>query len=125
MGSFRKPAPKRVLVVEDNAIIALDAEESLYGLGVTTVALAGSSDAALALIAAEPPEFALLDYNLGAETSEPVACVLADRGIPFAFATGYAEIAGREEAVGRAIAVIHKPYTRDDLAAALSPTDDG
>jgi len=112
-------APRRVLLVEDNALIALDAEESLYGLGVATVAVAGSSDAALTLIAAEPPECALLDFNLGAETSEPVARALADRGIPFAFATGYTELDAGREPVAAAAAIIHKPYTRDDLARAL------
>ena len=114
----RKPnsAPRRVLVVEDNTLIALDAQESLHDLGVARVAVAASSDDALALILAEPPEFALLDFNLGAETSEPVARALADRGIPFVFATGYAEIDGLDGAVR----VVRKPYTRDDLAAALA-----
>ena len=115
------PAPRRVLLVEDNTIIALDAEESLYGLGVGAVAVVASSDAALALIAADPPEFALLDFNLGSETSETVACALVDRGIPFAFATGYAEIAGGIGPVTEAVAILHKPYTRDDIAAALCP----
>lgn len=109
-----------VLVVEDNTIIALDAEESLYDLGVARVAVAATSDAALEIIAAEPPEFALLDYNLGAETSEPVASELVDRGIPFAFATGYGEIAGATGPVAEAITIIRKPYTRDDIAAALT-----
>ena len=115
-GRKPNPAPRRVLVVEDNTLIALDAQESLHDLGVARVAVATCSDDALALIAAEPPEFALLDFNLGAETSEPVARALADRGIPFVFATGYAEIGGLDGAVR----VVRKPYTRDDLAAALA-----
>lgn len=125
MGSFHKSTPTCVLVVEDNSIIALDAEESLYDLGVARVAVAGTSQAALELIAAEPPEFALLDFNLGSETSEPVAYELAHRGIPFAFATGYAEIAAATGPVAEAVAIIHKPYTRDDLAAALRPDTSG
>jgi CheY-like chemotaxis protein len=112
-------APRRVLLVEDNTLIALDTEESLYGLGVARVDVAGSSDAALALIEAEPPECALLDFNLGAETSEPVAHALFARGIPFAFATGYRDLATAAGSVREAVTIIHKPYTPDDLAAAL------
>jgi CheY-like chemotaxis protein len=111
-------APRRVLLVEDNTVIALDTEESLYGLGVARVDVAGSSVAALALIEADPPECALLDFNLGDETSEPVAQALVARGIPFAFATGYRDLVAAGP-VRAAVAIIHKPYTRDELAAAL------
>jgi DNA-binding response OmpR family regulator len=118
-GRTPNAAPSRVLLVEDNTLIALDTEESLYDLGVAWVDVAGSSDHALALIEAEPPECALLDFNLGAETSEPVAHALSERGIPFAFATGYSELAAIAGPVRQAVAIIHKPYTRDELAAAL------
>ena len=120
MSAFKSnAAPSRVLLVEDNPLIALDAEETLHGLGVAAVAIAGSSDVALALIAADPPECALLDFNLGGETSEPVARELARRGIPFAFVTGYGDLDRATDPIGAAVAIVRKPSSRADLSAAL------
>jgi len=111
--------PARVLLVEDNMIIALDTEESLQALGVREVLLAGSTDAALAIVDATPPDLALLDFNLGGETSEPVARALDQRGIPFVFATGYGEVEAMIGKYSSKIAVLQKPYSKDDLANVL------
>ena len=83
--------PDDVLLVEDNTIIALDTEETLLKLGVKTVRIASGVADALKAIEERAPDFALLDVNLGAETSSEVAEVLAQRNIKFAFATGYGE----------------------------------
>ncbi|MCD1573400.1 response regulator, partial [Agromyces mediolanus] len=81
--------PQRVLLIEDNMIIALDTEEMLRELGVPEVLVSGSVTQALRAIEKEVPDFAVLDFNLGEESSEPVARELARRGVPFVLATGY------------------------------------
>ena len=81
--------PDDVLIVEDDAIIALDFEDTITGFGVTRVRCAGSVATALRLIAERAPEFALLDVGLAREKSFAVAEKLAALKIPFAFVTGY------------------------------------
>ncbi|WP_342148041.1 HWE histidine kinase domain-containing protein [Methylorubrum sp. SB2] len=121
----RAPAPPplrldgTVLVVEDNMIIALEAEEVLTALGATAVDLAGTVREALRLIEAAPPDRAILDVNLGSETSVGVARRLTERGIPFAFATGYGESFRIPPDLG-AVPVIRKPYDAEALRAAFA-----
>lgn len=114
------PVPRCVLLVEDNIIISLDTEEHLLSLGVVAVNLARSSGAALASLEANPPDFALLDFNLGEETSEPVACALEARGVRFAFATGYGGVDGMLEKYPHSVGVLQKPYSKDDIARIIA-----
>ena len=110
--------PHDVLVVEDNMIIALDAEGALRRAGVPSVRVAGSVARAMKVIDDKIPDFALLDINLGHETSFEVAERLAAIGVRFAFTTGYGEdIAFPPTLLG--IPRIRKPYTGDSLLAAL------
>lgn len=111
------PAP-RILLVEDSMIIALDAEECLLGMGAGTVAVHGTVAGALAELEAGDFDFALLDFNLGAETSEPVAQELKRRGIPFWIATGYSEMADQIADLG-ATALLLKPYGRVELEGVM------
>lgn len=111
--------PQRVLLIEDNMIIALDTEEMLRELGVAEVLVSGSVTQALRAIEKETPEFAVLDFNLGEESSEPVARELARRGVPFVLATGYSAKEVRFEELG-AKAILKKPYDKSDLAKALT-----
>ena len=83
------PPPLRVLVLEDEFLIALQIESMLVRLGCTVVGPVPSVERALALIEREEPDFAILDVNLGRERSTPVAEALRARGVPFALATGY------------------------------------
>ncbi|MCJ2103016.1 HWE histidine kinase domain-containing protein [Methylobacterium sp. E-046] len=106
------------LVVEDNMIIALEAEEALTALGADTVDMAASVREALRLIDVSPPDRALLDVNLGSETSVAVARRLAELGIPFAFATGYGESFQVPPDLGD-VPVIKKPYGADSLRQAF------
>ncbi|WP_421611175.1 response regulator, partial [Bradyrhizobium ottawaense] len=78
-----------VLLVEDEALIQMMIADMLVELGHTVVAEA--SDLASALEHANNTEFdfAVLDVLLGRTSSEPVAAALAERNIPFAFASGY------------------------------------
>ena len=110
--------PERVLVVEDSMIIALDTEENLKRLGVASVQVESSVAGALQAIADSPPDFAIIDFNLGSESSAPVAAALRARGVPFLLATGYAESASEMEMLG-ADGVLRKPYGRSELERAL------
>ncbi|KQM98726.1 two-component system sensor histidine kinase/response regulator [Sphingobium sp. Leaf26] len=110
---------RTVLLVEDNMIIAMDGEDALRDLGadVVTAASVGRAHEAIAI---QPVDLAVLDFNLGPETSLPIADMLAKRGIPFIFATGYGdglELPARFEA----ITLVKKPYSGATLAQALAP----
>ncbi|WP_066527184.1 HWE histidine kinase domain-containing protein [Erythrobacter sp. CCH5-A1] len=111
-------APARVLVVEDSIIIALDTEENLKRLGVAEVRLESSVTGALAAIADDPPDFAIIDFNLGGESSEPIADALRAAGVRFVLATGYAEGAGQFDRLG-AEAVLRKPYGMTEIERLL------
>lgn len=106
--------PKHVLLVEDSMIIALDTEEGLKKLGIERVSVASSVAGALEAIERHKPDFAILDFNLGTESSEPVADVLREAGVPFVLATGYAEMANELDRYG-AKGLLRKPYGRDDI----------
>lgn len=108
-----------VLLVEDNMIIALEAEDILATLGARAVDMAASVHDAMRLIEAATPSFALLDVNLGSETSLPVARRLSALGVPFAFATGYGESFRIPPELG-AVTMVKKPYTADTLRRALA-----
>jgi two-component sensor histidine kinase len=105
----------RVLVVEDNAIVALDLQEMLRSLGAGAVTLAGSIDEAQAALEAATFDLALLDLDLDGESALPIAEALGARSIPFAFATG------REAPGGAAGApVLAKPFHERALAAIMT-----
>ena len=106
------------LLVEDNLIIALDTEEFLLELGAKEVHACSSVGEALRLIEEHDLSCAVLDLNLGTETSLEVGRELARRSIPFTFATGYGETSELlREFEG--VPVVTKPYDRKSLAAAL------
>ena len=110
----------RALIVEDNLIIALDAEEMLKSLGAREVEVVGGvGEAMRRLDKSEGIDIALLDINLGNETSGPIAARLADEGTPFIFTTGYGESSQILERFP-GIPVVSKPYRRDDVERALN-----
>lgn len=110
--------PAHVLVVEDSIIIALDTEENLKRLGVAEVRLESSVTGALAALADRVPDFAIIDFNLGGESSEPIAAALRAAGVRFVLATGYAEAASEFEPMG-AEAVLRKPYGLTEIEKLL------
>jgi light-regulated signal transduction histidine kinase (bacteriophytochrome) len=110
--------PANVLVVEDSMIIALDTEENLKQLGVAEVRIESTVSGALAAITAQLPDFAILDFNLGKESSAPIAAALRDAGTRFVVATGYAEATGEFERMG-AEAVLRKPYGMAEIERLL------
>lgn len=111
---------RRILVVEDDYLIAGELAESLIELGATVVGPAASVPEALALMDREAPlDAAVLDVNLGSEDVYPVADGLVQRGVPFVFATGYDRwvIPVRYAAVRR----FDKPVDTRTLARVLLP----
>ncbi|WP_315763521.1 HWE histidine kinase domain-containing protein [Sphingomonas sp. Y38-1Y] len=107
------------LLVEDSLIIAMDAEDILTSLGATRVVTANSVQQAMDELEREPVTVAVLDFNLGSETSLPVAAELARRGIPFVFATGYGEqLVLPDELEDRS--VLQKPYTALNMRRMLA-----
>ena len=80
---------RRILVVEDEYLVADDLCHALGVAGATVVGPAASVAQALALIREEAIDGALLDVNLNGEKGYPVADMLAGRCVPFVFATGY------------------------------------
>ena len=86
----------RILLVEDDPLICLDLEASLSEFGAIVSAVADVS-AALQIVAASMLDFAVLDFELGAETSEPIAMAARSRNVPFLYLSGYSERDGRFE----------------------------
>lgn len=107
---------KRILIVEDEAVIAFALEDILLDLRATVVGPAGRLDEACALAEREAIDAAILDVNLNYQASYPIAKILKARGIPFAFATGY-----DEDGVNwpEPVPVIAKPYREEEIEALL------
>ena len=89
----KRPAGARVLVVEDEALIALEMCDELASLGWDVIGPAGSLEEATRLLAdILPPDAAVLDVNLGGVPVYPLAERLQSQGVPFVFCTGYEHI---------------------------------
>jgi len=111
-------AGKRVLIVEDELLVALMIEDLLGDYGCSTVGPCGSVEIALRAVRTEALDLAVLDVNLAGERVYPVAEALAERHIPFLFLSGYGEEAippGRGD-----WRVCAKPFRGADLAEMLS-----
>jgi len=93
--------------------------DMLHELGCATVGPARSASAALTLVASQPLDGAVLDWNLGKEDSSAIADELLRRSTPFVFSTGYGTtgVAARF----RGIPVLAKPYALSSLNEALMP----
>jgi len=110
--------PRRVLIVEDEMMVAMLVEDMVHDLGHEVVGPAMTLEVALQLAREERVDCAILDMNLGQGVlSEPVARALEARGVPFLFATGYGSKSVIE---GFATApVLKKPFVTGDLSRAL------
>ena len=116
--SGRTLAGCRVLLVEDSLMIAMEAEDNLVQLGAASVQTASTVEHALLEIDRNLPQLALLDVNLGSETSIPIALKLQEVGVPFFFATGYGERLKLPEALD-GVPVIQKPYNLQNIAVLI------
>ena len=109
--------PQRVLVVEDEAMVSMMLEDMLDELGCDIVGPAPSLALGLELARTAEIDAAVLDVNLAGEKAFPIADALAERGIPFIYATGYGRAGLRDEDSGRP--VVQKPYSAQELARTL------
>ena len=111
-------ARSRVLLVEDEAMIAMLMEDMLSELECDVVATVGELQEALAIAGTGAFDLAFLDVNLRGSPVYPVAVALRARGIPFAFVTGYGT-SGVDPAHPDA-PVLQKPFQGRDLEAVLA-----
>ena len=107
----------QVLLVEDEAMIAMLMEDMLADLDCDVVATAGRIDQALAVAGSGEFDLAFLDVNLRGESVYPVAKVLQARAIPFAFVTGYGSAGIGAEHLDAP--VLQKPFQSRDLEKIL------
>jgi PAS domain S-box-containing protein len=103
----------RVLLVEDEALVAMMMKDMLAELGYDVLGAFGSTAEAVSAALANEIDAGILDVNLGGDMVYPVADLLARRGVPFVFVTGY----GAESIDGRyaQVPVLQKPIERDML----------
>ncbi|MBW8815768.1 MAG: response regulator [Caulobacterales bacterium] len=127
-GAERRPVPGRashssllgfqVFLVEDEVLVAAIVEDMLAEFGCVLAGAAASVDEALTALQTAPDlDAAILDVNLGGEKVYPVADLLARRGVPLVFSTGYgpADLALRYPTCR----LLHKPYRPEALAQVL------
>jgi PAS domain S-box-containing protein len=112
-GPLKDATRKRVLILEDEGLIAMMMAQTLTELGVTVVGPFSNVRDALTAIERESIDSGILDVNLGGEMADPVAHLLQARNVPFVFMTGY----GTEVVASRFpdVTVLQKPIERDVL----------
>jgi CheY-like chemotaxis protein len=108
---------RRVLVVEDEMLVAWLLEDMLADFGCGVVGPAARVSQALAMIDAEAFDAAVLDINLNGETSYPVADALTARGVPFVFSTGYNKDSLPK--AYRSFPMLQKPFRQAELGDTL------
>lgn len=109
---------KRVLILDDEPLIATTLQDFVEELGCKVVGPAPSTAAALKLLRERGPDIAILDVNLAGESSAPVANALRALGIPFIYCSGYAWPA-EQIAESLQAEMLNKPIDPQELAAAL------
>jgi CheY-like chemotaxis protein len=107
--------PRRVLVVEDEPILAMLAVDQLAEIGCDVVGPAYTISEARRLALAAAFDAAIIDWNMRGTLSSEIADILSTRQIPFLFVTGYEELAFE----ARTPVVLKKPYTREQLKEAV------
>ncbi|HLZ74723.1 response regulator [Phenylobacterium sp.] len=107
----------RVLVVEDEMMVSMLIEDMLSDMGCQVVGPASRLDEAVELAKGAEIDCAVLDVNLGGQPIFPLADILREQGVPFAFATGYGDAGLRD--TDRGAPVLQKPFREGDLARVL------
>lgn len=108
----------RVLLVEDQMIVAMEIEDMLRELGCAVVGPVGTLELAVRLAREEALDAAILDISLDGEKVFPVAEELQARRIPFIFATGYGQHTLPE--TWRGLPRLGKPFKRDQLKTLIA-----
>jgi DNA-binding NtrC family response regulator len=110
-----------VLLLEDEFLIALEAEDMLTRMGAARIEIAQDLEEATRLLVENQFDVAMLDVNVNGRTSMDLAAELKQRGVPVLFATGY-ELKSKSIPADDTIPYITKPYSADRLEAALMST---
>lgn len=117
-GSGRILSGKRVLVVEDEPVVAMEMEAQLASAGCIVIGPAGRIDRALALVGKGGIDAALLDANLNGRPVDEIAAALTAADIPFVFTTGY-----ERSALPRSFQnadILQKPFGEEQLLSAVA-----
>lgn len=109
----------RILLVEDEPLVATVAEMALIDAGYDVLGPVGRVQEALDLVQRERPDAAVLDVNLFGQPVYPVAERLIDMSVPFVFCTGYTQLEVRSERL-RHVLVLHKPVSGSHLASSVA-----
>lgn len=107
-----------VLIVEDDALVAMEMEARVSSLGCTVIGPAGTLERARDLIEGSRPDAALLDVNIKGRRVTPIAEILQGEGVPYALVTGYARLPFDEPAL-QAAPKLSKPISDSELAGLL------
>ncbi|HSZ52898.1 MAG TPA: response regulator [Caulobacteraceae bacterium] len=110
---------KRVMIVEDEFLVAMELESELTDQGCVVIGTAGRSAPAFALLEDETPDAVLLDLNLDGETPTALAEALRRRHVPFIVVSGYSSHR-LEPAILRDAPRLQKPVRQRELVAALT-----
>jgi CheY-like chemotaxis protein len=121
--SKRELLNRKVLVVEDEMMIAMLIEDMLDEFGCKLVGPATNVPRALELIGKESIDVAVLDLNLDGKDTYAIADALQRKNVPFIFATGYGSTGLRQEYGNRP--VLQKPFQARDLETALTEALNG
>ena len=113
-----KTARLRILVVEDESLVAMFLEDVLEDLGHQMLGPYSRVEAALPVARTEEFDAAILDVNVNGQAIFPVAEAIAARGIPFIFSTGYGQKSLPEEYRSRP--TLDKPFLPGDVEAVLA-----
>ncbi|WP_371157500.1 response regulator [Jannaschia sp. 2305UL9-9] len=117
---------RAILVLEDEAIIAMDIALTLEDAGFGQIVVCGTSDDAHACIDAGAPRLAIVDLNLQkGQTSLSVTARLADLGIPFIVLSGESEVERHASGMPSVVPRIAKPFKGADLIAMVGRILDG
>ena len=109
---------RRILIVEDEHIVATALSRALHARGAEVVGMAATVEQALALLEATPNvDGALVDINLRGVRAYPVADALTGRKVPFVFTTGYSIPVIPDKY--RHVTVLQKPFAPDEIFGAL------
>lgn len=108
---------RRILIVEDSPVVAQACEDMLSDMGCTVVGPATNMAAALELATEDVLDAALVDLNIRGGKAYPVLRILAQRGVPFLLASGYADWSMPEEWQDRPR--LPKPYSPNLLRESL------
>jgi DNA-binding response OmpR family regulator len=109
----------RILVLEDEILIAMDVEQICRDDGASQVVIARTLEEAEAAVAASDFDAAIIDLRLGNVSTLSFAATLRDRAVPFVFASGYTSLGDISVSFPGA-KIVGKPYGGDDILSALA-----